>query len=135
MEEWDVTLEDLRGSREVERRYRERLQPTADHVAAGAAVIGLLAGAFAEVGVLTLGIGFGLIALLTYRFRDRITERLDVGPAVDVIEHTIPGLTDKEVQEFFTLHQEYLKIKEEKREEMEREAQRNANQGQTLNKQ
>jgi len=96
-------------------------------------VIGLLAGAFAEVGVFTLGVGFAVIALLTCRFREGLTAALDLGPAVDVIEHVSPGLDAKEVEEFFTLHQEYLKMKEEKREEMQKEARQNAGSGQNLN--
>jgi len=97
-------------------------------------VIGLLAGGFAEVGVFTLGVGLAVIALLTYWFRTRITEVLDLDPAVDVIEHVRPGLTAKEVEEFLTLHQEYLEMQEEKREEMRKEARQNGGSGRTLNK-
>jgi len=65
---------------------------------------------------------------------EEIADRLDFGPAVDVIEHTKPGLTDREVEEFSVLHQEYLKIKEEKRDEMQKEARQNHGQGRQLNK-
>lgn len=96
-------------------------------------MVGLLAGAFAEVGVLTLGVGFAVIALLTYRYRARLADHLDLGPAVDVIEHVRPGLTAKEVEEFLTLHQEYGKMQEEKREEIQKEAKQNTGSGRTLN--
>lgn len=65
---------------------------------------------------------------------EELADRLDVGPAVDVIEHVKPGLTDKEVEEFSVLHQEYLEMKDEKRKEMEKEARNNAGNGSHLNK-
>lgn len=97
-------------------------------------VIGVLTGTFAELGVLSLTVAFALISTGLYIYRDRVAELLDLGPAVDVIEHVRPGLTDKEVEEFSTLHQEYLQMKDEKRDEMQKEARQNHSQGGTLNK-
>jgi len=69
-----------------------------------------------------LGVALMLIAALAWWKGEELADRLDVGPAVDVIEHVQPGLTDKEVEEFSILHQEYLEMKDEKREEMQKEA-------------
>lgn len=82
-----------------------------------------------------LGLALIVIAALTWWKGEELADRLDVGPAVDVIEHVSPGLTDKEVEEFSVLHQEYLQMKDEKREEMQKEARNKGPNTSHLNKQ
>jgi len=97
-------------------------------------MFGVLAGIMGEIGSV-FGAAFLGLLTLTLAFKgEAIAERLDVGPAVDVIEHTTSGLTDREVEEFSVLHQEYLKMKDEKREEMQKEARKKGGQGRQLNK-
>lgn len=99
-------------------RHRDRLEPSADHVAAAAAVIGLLASASAAVRVLEATVFFAVVGTLIMYYREAIADRLGVEPAVDVIERRSPGLMDKDVQEFYTLHQEYLARQKEQREDL-----------------
>jgi len=89
----------------------------------------------AHAGALLLGGMFLATALGLWWKGEELADRLDVGPAVDVIEHVQPGLTDKEVEEFSVLHREYLQMKDEKREEMQKEARQNNGGGRHLNKQ
>lgn len=84
-------------------------------------LLGLIGVGLLEAGLTVTAIGVIALAFLAVPFRETITEWLDRGPAVDVIERSTSGLSDREVQEFFTLHQEYKQIQKEKREEKERE--------------
>ena len=99
-------------------------------------VFGVLAGILGELGSLIGAAVLGVVTLTLAVKGEEIAERLETGPAVDVIEHVRPGLSAKEVEEFHTLHQEYLQMKEEKREKMRQEAKQNgSSSGRTLNKQ
>lgn len=96
-------------------------------------MIGVLASAFALVRVFQLTVLLVFIGGALYYYRDEIADRLDLEPGVDVIEHTRPGLTDREVEEFHVLHQEYLKIRDEKRKEQERKYRNQGKSGGSLN--
>lgn len=84
-------------------------------------LLGLIGVGLLEAGLTVTGIGVTALGFLAVPFREAITEWLDRGPAVDVIERSTSGLSDREVNEFFTLHQEYKQIQKEKREEKEKE--------------
>jgi len=126
----------LRGSYRQEVRYRDRFTPTTGHVAAAAVVSGVLAIVLGGLGSVIGAAVLGVLTLTIAARREAVAEQLESGPAVDVIEHERPGLTAKEAEEFYTLHQEYLQMQEEKREEMRQEAKQNgSSSGRTLNKQ
>lgn len=84
-------------------------------------LIALLGIGLVEAGLIVTGIAMVAIAFVAAHFRERLEGFLDRGPAVDVIQRSTPGLSDRQVHEFFTLHQEYKQIQKEKREEKERE--------------
>lgn len=96
-------------------------------------MIGVLASAFALVRVFQLTVLLVVIGGALYHYREELANRMDLDPAVDVIEHIRPGLTDREVEEFHVLHQEYLTIREEKREQAERKARNAGKSGKPLN--
>ncbi|UTF55980.1 hypothetical protein [Natronosalvus rutilus] len=72
--------------------------------------------------------------MAAFHYQEELTDHLERGPAVDVIEHRQEGLSDREVHEFNVLHQEYKQIQQEKRKEAERKAkQRGKSGGKSLN--
>lgn len=131
--EADFTLTDLRGSREEELRYRERWSPSTRQVSAAAGLIGLVGGALIEAGLTLTGLVIALLGVAVFTHQDELAAYLERGPAVDVIERSTPGLSEKEVHEYFTLHQEYKQIQKEKREEKEREYKNKGPSGRSLN--
>jgi hypothetical protein len=99
-------------------------------------LFGVLTGILWELGSLIGAALLGVVTLALAVKAEEIAERLEPGPAVDVIEHARPGLTAKEAEEFYTLHQEYLQMQDEKREAMRKAATQNSpSSGRRLNKQ
>jgi hypothetical protein len=98
-------------------------------------VSGVLAIVLGELGSLIGAVVLGVLTLAVAATREEIAEQLETGPAVDVSEHARPGLTAREAEEFYTLHQEYLQMQDEKREAMRNEATQNSpSSGRALNK-
>lgn len=102
----------------MEVRHRDRFAPSADAVAAAAAVVGLVGAGLTETGVFGLGLGLIVIAAALWWKGEEVADRLDVGPAVDVTERRRPGMSEKRVQEYYHLHQTYLAIQKEKRDDI-----------------
>lgn len=101
-----------------------------------AGVIALVGAALIEAGLTWTGLVIAALAMAVFHHQAAITEYLDRGPAVDVIEHYQEGLTDRGVQEFNVLHNEYKQLQEEKRKEAERKVrQRGKSGGKSFNKQ
>lgn len=99
-------------------------------------VIAVLGAGLIEAGLTWTGLVIAALAMAVFHHQSALAEFLDRGPAVDVIEHREEGLSDRQVQEFNVLHQEYKKVQEEKRKEAERKARQRGNSGgKSLNKQ
>lgn len=103
---------------------------------AAAGLLGLIAGGLIESGLTWTGLAVAMVGVLVFHYQETITEHLERGPAVDVIEHREEGLPDREVHEFSVLHREYKQIQQEKRKEAERKAKNRGTGGnRSLNKQ
>jgi hypothetical protein len=99
-------------------------------------VSGVLAIVLGELGSVIGAAVLGVLTVTVAATREAVAERLETGAAVDVIEHARPGLEATEAEEFYTLHQEYLQMQDEKREAMRNEATQNSpSSGRSLNKQ
>lgn len=104
-------------------------------MATAAGLCGLIGGGLIEAGLTWTGLAVAALAMAAFHYQEELTEYLERGPAVDVVEYREQGLSDREVQEFNVLHNEYKKIQEEQRKKMEKKAKKQGKGGgKSLNK-